>query len=1428
MITADPSRRADLLTDVLHLAVDQAAEDERGLLQAMVPAVLPQIPDTLALRLPAVTLAARMRAALRFIALTMPPDVQLYKGLPGLHVSVHNPDVAGADDAPHPVDGRETEVTIVDVHTRDAPFIFESLKNFFQNEGLRVFSAIHPRLTVRRQWERVVHVGPHGEEGSQELFCQFRVERVERTEKLRRLENQIHALLKSVFLAVEDFTPMVSAVRALAPRLRSPEGDEVHLDASRRFLDWLLDDNFVVLGLTRFVPGPDGSLQPQQHGALGAFQDAALVPVVFPGLADDISRNLTPAESDRRIVDIDYCVRGRAIHHLEPLEDLFVREWREDGSLAAMTLIIGRFAKSAFAAKAQDIPLLRPKLDHILETIGVSRNSHAFREARAIFNHFPKRELFYATDADLKAIIEQVIHMVGDDEIAATVRDGSGYAAASVVFSDIRYSFRAEEDLKRLLLEAFGTILFSEWADCGTKAAIVFYFDAAQMEAPLDVETVRRLTARAIATWEDLVAVELDRAFGALEGRRLFNKYVRRDSRSGLYRESTDPAEVPEDLRRLEVLDGRLEMTVLPGGSDEVTIKLFAPEPLGLTQTLRMLEHLALPVQDELSLPLILPEGRTGFMERLHIRAATPVVRAVTDAPDRLLDALRALHEGRATDDALNGLVLVEGLLWRQVEVLRTLANHLVQIRPNYNGETVTSVMLRNSAAAAALFRLFEARFDPALEDDRPAAVDRADRQLRLALQQVENLLDDEVLRGIANLIEAVVRTNVYQKPERPVLSIKVECARVPGMISPRPLYEIYVHSPYLEGIHLRGGKVARGGIRWSDRHDDFRTEVLGLMKTQMAKNAIIVPVGSKGGFVLKGQVPARPALDQYLIDRYRQFIAGLLDVTDNIVDGRVVHPPDVVRYDDDDTYLVVAADKGTAHLSDTANAVSVQYGFWLGDAFASGGSNGYDHKKEGITARGAWECVRHHFQNLGHDIQAEPFTMVGIGDMAGDVFGNGLLRSRVTKLVGAFNHQHIFIDPDPDPARSFAERARLFALPRSTWRDYDGSVISAGGGVFDRSAKSIPVAPEVRALLDIEADEVTGEEMIRRMLTSDVDLLYNGGIGTYIKASHEDDGQVGDRANDRVRVDASDVRARVIGEGGNLGLTQKGRIEYWQRGGRCNTDAVDNSGGVDMSDHEVNIKILLDLLVRERVIDGRETRNAILQEMTDDVSDLVLADNQAQARCITLDRLRSIDRYEEYVDLIDGLVEARVFTREDESMPPRAQLLDSPDRSRGLPRPVLAVLLGYSKMLGYNETLASAFPDTEAAGPLLHAYFPPLLRERYAEHFVRHPLRREIVATVAINHVINHAGIAFIPQIVARTGAATGEIVAAYVAADRRLEAPERRAAILAQDGANNDGRHAALIAFEDELCEAVLEALGAGAAAGRARPARLRSPVE
>ena len=1403
MITADPQRRVSTLARVLDHVSRTAPTADRDLLLALAPVVYGDMPDPLALRLTPDAIAARLASIFRFVARTMPPAVQLYKGLPGLHVSVRNP-----DDAEMRAEGSTHEVTIVETHSPDAPFIYESLKNYFQKEGLRVFSSIHPIFTARRQWERVVWLGGSAEDGSRELYCQFRIERVEARDRLRRIEHQVFSVLKAVFLGVEDFPAMRRGITELATRLRDRKGGTTGADAARAFLAWLMADNYVMLGVERYTFGPDGQPHADSTTALGVFKDPALLPVVFPGLMEVQRTHLRPAAGDDRVIDVDYCPNAQAIHHLEPIDDVVIREWDADGALQSATLLLGRLAKGALTAKPQDVPLMREKLAWLLERCGEASNSHAYRETRALFNHMPRRELLYTDVASLKTLVDRMIYMSGDGEIVVTTRTGLGYEAVSIAFSDLRYSHRAEEDLKAALAEAFGPIAFNTWADMGVLALLVFYFDQSSLEHPIDAAEVHAIAERVISTWEDRVAATLEQTFGPAEGRRLFTRYIRTESRSGIYRESTAPDDVPEDLRRLEAIEAQIETYVRGLTADSARLSIYSPRPLGLTATLRTLENLALPVQEELSIPITLPDGRTIALERLKIEASPTIIAAMIEGEDRLCAALRALQELRATDDPLNGLIMLEGLDWREVEVLRTLRNHLLQIRPVLNAETVNGVLLRNSEAAAAVYRAFAARFDPAFQGRREAAIEHADERLRTAMRAVASLFDDEILRGLENLVHAALRTNAYQRPERPVVAIKVASGRVDGMVSPRPLFEIYVHSRKLEGIHLRGGMVARGGLRWSDRHDDFRTEILGLMKTQQLKNAIIVPVGSKGGFVLRGQLPPRPALDTYLIERYREFISGLLDVTDNLVHGEVVHPPDVVRHDDDDAYLVVAADKGTAHLSDTANQVSAQYGFWLGDAFASGGSNGYDHKREGITARGAWECIRHHFRNLGVDVQTQPFTCVGIGDMAGDVFGNGMLRSKAIKLIAAFNHQHLFIDPSPDPERSFAERARLFALPRSTWKDYDPAAISAGGGVFERAAKEVPLSPEARAVLGLDDAAPSGEEVVRAILAAQVDLLYNGGIGTYVKASSEEDADVGDRANDRVRVDAGAVRARVIGEGGNLGLTQRARLEFWRHGGHVNTDAIDNSGGVDMSDHEVNIKILLDVLQRAGQLEGRAARNELLRAMTDDVSELVLADNEQQALALTLDGRRSAAAYDSYVAFVQELAAAGLIHREDDAVPARDELAANPVRGRGLPRPLLCVLMGHVKNWAYARVLKTALPDDPANRHFLVDYFPPQIRQRFGEHVDRHPLRREIVATGAVNYVINKAGIRLLWALAGGTEGDLGAVMQAYLTVDRGAGAPAARDQIL-RAGLAPEQEYEALLGVEGRIEQAVRDVL-------------------
>ena len=1398
MITEDPEKRAQITARVIQILASKASPEDERLVASFAPVILEEASDRILFMLPPEVMAERLLRHFNFIVHDVPPSIQLFKGPPGIHVSVYNPceeeALAMGGGA-----GLPLETTVVRTHTLDAPFLFESLKNYFSKAGLRVYSAVHPIFTVKRQWERIVWIGEPHEEGTKESYCYFQIEPVDSKEKLRRMQHEIFSILKCVFLAVEDYLPMLSLVRETSRLLHDRSEGAKELDSAREFVEWLIDENYVFLGVARYSIGHNGQPHRITDNVTGVFNDPELLPVVFPGLLDEIESHLYPDPADSRIVSLDFCRNASAIHHLYPIDYIVLRHWDREGRFSGATLLLGRFARGAFAQRAERIPILKEKIHYIIDEIGVREKSHIYREVVATYNRMPMRELFYSAPSALKALIEPIAFMVRDEDIVVRTRKGAGYIALAVAFSRLRYSYGVEQNITRVLANTFGPVSFQTSADCGSANLLLFYFDLDRVDRPIDEDEVRRIVVPLVTGWEDSVSAALEARFGEREGRRLFRRYVTHETRSGLYREITLPEMVPDDVLHLQNLEGRIEIRIVPQSPETATLHMYSMHALGLTETLKTLENFGLEVTDEIRIPLLLPEDRQCFLYRYEVRGSEDRVKVLKSGEDRFVEAFRRLDEEQATNDALNLLILSVGLNWREVELLRTVRNYLLQIRPYYTADTVNRVLLNNSSVSRALFDYFDARLNPQKGKNRQDAMNSAELQVLTALESVTSLAEDEVLRAFYNLLQNVLRTNFYQIPERPVFCIKIDSRKVEIMPDPRPMFEIYVHSNRIEGIHLRGGRVARGGIRWSDRHDDFRTEVLGLMQTQMLKNTIIVPVGSKGGFVLKGEIPAPPAIDAYLINRYSEFISGLLDVTDNILDATILHPPEVVRHDPDDAYLVVAADKGTAHLSDTANNISVQYGYWMGDAFASGGKTGYDHKQLGITARGAWECVKHHFRNLAMDIQIQPFTVCGIGDMSGDVFGNGMLLSKAIKLVAAFDHRHIFIDPDPDLAKSYGERDRIFRLKRSSWRDYDLSAISAGGGIFDRSARAIKLTPQMKALLGIPAESASGEEVIRRILTAQVDLLYNGGIGTYVKSTGETNADVGDHSNDRVRVNAVDVRARVVGEGGNRGFTQKGRIEYWLQGGLINTDALDNSGGVDTSDHEVNIKILLDMLVKKSIVKSKDERNQMLADMSEEVASLVLADNVNQSRALSLDGLRSAAQFDEFVDLVDAMMNNGIIDKSGAQIPSRDMLVQNSQKARGLPRPLLADLLCYTKMWGYDQILQSRLPDSPITHSFLDAYFPKPLRDKYSSHFPEHPLRREIIATAVINYVVNNGGIALLARL---TGSQTTleQAVSAYLTADRESSAAVARQKIL-ESGLPAEAEHVELLKIEEEL---------------------------
>jgi glutamate dehydrogenase len=886
-------------------------------------------------------------------------------------------------------------------------------------------------------------------------------------------------------------------------------------------------------------------------------------------------------------------------------------------------------------------------------------------------------------------------------------------------------------------------------------------------------------------TWDDRLRERLVATHGEERGVRLADTY--RERFPDYYKNSTDISMALVDVDQFERLeageDFRVQLQNERGGPQDLTrVGIYKTGgKVHLSDVLPILENLGLQVDEEVPTRLNGGDGMT-FLHNFGVLDERGRLLDLADCGDRVADGIAAVWAGRSESDALDRLIISSGLTWQQVAVLRAYRKYRQRVGAALPLEYQNASFARHPDVSAKLVQYFEVRFDPR----RPivAGEEEALRQEILAmLDAITSLDDDRILRNHLGTVDATVRTNAFL--DRPHLSFKFASAAVPLMPKPQPLYEIFVYSPEMEGIHLRGGRVARGGIRWSDRPEDYRTEILGLMKAQMVKNAVIVPVGSKGGFVLKHPPADRQALRDEVVKQYTTLMSGMLDITDNLVGGQVRHPEGVRILDGEDPYLVVAADKGTATLSDTANAISESYGFWLGDAFASGGSAGYDHKKLGITARGAWESVKRHFRELGLDVATEPFTVVGVGDMSGDVFGNGMLLSDQIRLVAAFDHRHVFLDPDPDPTAGFTERRRLYDLAGSSWDDYDRSKISPGGGVFSLDAKSIALGPELRLALGL-ADDVTAlapADLKSAILRAPVDLFWNGGIGTWVKASDESNAEVGDRTNDAIRVDGRDLRCRVVGEGGNLGVTQRGRIEYAEHGGRINTDAVDNSAGVDCSDHEVNLKILLGIPEASGDL-TRKQRDELLAEVEDDVCRHVLYDNYLQAQILSQEVAVSQDRIEAYDDLMHRLESENLLERSIEFLPSTEEMAERQRQGRAMARPELCVLLAYAKRSLKTAMVESSLVDDPYLDREVRGYFPPKVVERFGHLLSQHALRRELVATIMANDVVNSQGITFVSRLCAETGAEQAEVVRAYYVARQVTGAVARWARIEALDG--------------------------------------------
>ncbi|MGC2854953.1 NAD-glutamate dehydrogenase [Novispirillum sp. DQ9] len=1288
--------------------------------------------------------------------------------------------------------------TVIEAVNDDMPFLVDSVTAALSALEVPPLVVIHPVVHLRRDTSgEVVELLPPGapQDAGDLVESIIHIEIHEQADAmaLRQIAEELASVLAEVRATVEDWHAMQSRVHeAVADLDKTPAGLTVEDAAEvRDFLTWLLDNHFTFLGHRDHTFLPDEA-DPSRvvvgvADGLGVLRDRDRL--VFDELRhlSDLPAEVRAFLNQPTFLLITKANRRSRVHRPVYMDVIGIKRFDENGQAVGMHLLAGLFTSNVYTSSPSFVPVLRRKVERVMRRAGFRPFSHDGKRLLNILENLPRDELFQASDDKLLDTALGILHLQERQRTALFLRrdEFDRFISCLVFVPRDRYDTALRLAVQDILETALGGTLqvyYTQVADTPlarlhfiirtTPGAIPDY-DAAAIEARI---------AEAARAWADHLHDVILATKGEEAGARLARRYA--GAFPTFYRERFNAQTAVFDIDRMEdglaaSAAGRdgLGMNLyrpLEAAEEEVNFKVYHPDKaVMLSEILPMLENMGFRVIGEVPFAIRLDNGRRRVW--IHDFSMTPADGsrlAVGDVRETFQEAFAKVWSGEVENDGFNRLVVLAGLSWREVVVLRAYAKYLRQAAFTFSQGAIEQTLAAHPAITRRLIRLFHARFDPARQGAVAENPDDIVRTVEEALEHVSSPDEDRILRRFLNLVRATVRTNFYQSGEdgapKPYLSFKIDSGAVDDLPLPRPWREVWVYSPRVEAIHLRGGKVARGGIRWSDRREDFRTEVLGLLKAQMVKNAVIVPVGSKGGFVVKRPPPpdaGREAIQAEGIACYQTMMRGLLDLTDNIGAEGIVPPRDVVRRDDDDPYLVVAADKGTATFSDIANGISLDYGFWLGDAFASGGSQGYDHKAMGITARGAWEAVKRHFREIGTDIQAQDFTVVGIGDMSGDVFGNGMLLSRHIKLVAAFNHMHIFIDPAPDPEASWNERKRLFDTPRSTWADYDPTLISAGGGVFERRAKRLTLTPQIKALTGLTADSVTPAELMRALLRAPVDLLWFGGIGTYVKAAAESHADVGDRANDAIRVSAPEIRAKVIGEGANLGVTQRARIEFALGGGRINTDAIDNSAGVDTSDHEVNIKILLNRVVADGDLTAKQ-RNALLGRMTDEVAELVLRDNYLQTQAISLMQARAPDLMDHQHRLMKMLERAGRLDRAIEFLPDDEQIAERLAAKRGLTRPELAVIIAYSKIWLFDEILDSELPDDPMMVDDLVSYFPTALRQDWRQQIGAHRLRREIIATHATNSMVNRVGGTFVTQIMEKTGMPPSDIARAYLIA--------------------------------------------------------------
>jgi glutamate dehydrogenase len=1317
----------------------------------------------------------------------------------------------------------------VDIVTDDMPYLVDSVTTELNRHRADIDMILHPLLRVSRDVTGLLRGGQWtpAEQGSEspgeltESWIHVEIGRPGDRVTPIRLAADLRHVLEDVRVAVEDQPRMRSTAMQLAVSLAG-EGDPAAAAEESSLLEWLAAGHFTFLGFREYdlVHGPDGvGLRAVPGSGLGILRhDRKGSLVVLPAEAQ--ARAVDPAE---RLVLAKANSRS-TVNRPNYLDYVSVKKLAADGSaglaegsaglaegsVAGEWRFLGLYTYSALAESITQIPVLRRKLAQVLTDAGLPPDSYDGTDLTEILQTFPREELFEIPAAELTPIALGVLRLRERRQTRLFLRrDYYGrYMSCLVYLPRDRYTTQVRLRSQDILCDALHGVSVDYSAIVGESAlARLHVVVRGERGKPLpeptatQVAALERQIAAAVRSWDEDLAAEAARILGEDKARALLDAYGEHIPET--YKADVSATDAVKDLSTIGTLrelgtefavqlaDGHRTGGRPTGsaGTDRArwTLRIYrANTPITLSEVLPQLQHMGLEVVDEHPYEFAGGEAVSPFwIYEFGLRA--PSV-AVTGGTARVFsEALTALWHGQTEDDGFNALVLTAGLTWREATLLRACARYLRQAGMRFSEDYMQRVLRSNAAITRLLARLFESRFDPARQGGVTERCEAITEELRGQLDEVQILDHDRILRSYLAMIDATLRTSYYQTHGSQYLVLKLDPGTVPGVVEPRPKFEIYVYSPRFEAVHLRFGRVARGGLRWSDRQEDFRTEVLGLVKAQEVKNAVIVPSGAKGGFVCKRLPdPAdREAYQAEVLSCYQTFISAMLDVTDNIAGNTVVEPPDLIRRDGDDTYLVVAADKGTATFSDYANEIAARYGFWLGDAFASGGSEGYDHKKMGITARGAWESVKIHFASLGLNPDVTEFTAVGIGDMSGDVFGNGMLLSRKLRLVAAFDHRHVFVDPSPVSSASFDERRRLFDLPRSSWADYNPALISAGGGVWPRSAKSIPLSEQARSALGIDGPvtALPPDELISAILCAPVDLLWNGGIGTYVKASHESHADAGDRSNDAVRVSASQLRARVVGEGGNLGLTQAARIEYSLGGGLVNTDFIDNSAGVDTSDHEVNIKILLADAIRSGALPASD-RHALLLEMTDEVAALVLRHNYGQNMALATARSQAASMLHVHTRYLRKLVRDKRLHPEQDVLPDEREVAERRSAGVGLTNPELSLLLAHTKIAAGQDVLASTLPDDPHLRRMFSAYFPGPLRSRFAAGMDGHPLRREIITTAAVNEMVDYSGTTFLFRLSEETGASVPDLTRAWLVARDVFDMPAFWRAVEALSG--------------------------------------------